>query len=200
VKNKLSTYEKKRDFRKTPEPIPRIKKSKPRHLFVVQQHHASHMHYDLRLEIDGVLKSWAIPKGPSLSPREKRLAALTEDHPVDYARFEGIIPQGYGAGTVIVWDTGTYDNVTEQEGQPISISEAFKKGHIKIEFKGKKLQGIFALIKLKSDPNWLLIKVNDRYAQHNKKDPITNKTQSVLSKKSIAKLDKIFNALHRKKS
>jgi DNA ligase D-like protein (predicted 3'-phosphoesterase) len=124
------------------------------------------MHYDFRLEMGGVLKSWAIPKGPSTDPRDKRLAALTENHPLDYATFEGIIPEGYGAGTVIVWDTGTYENRTEKDGKKVSMAQAFKDGHILIELHGKKLKGQYALIRFKDEErNWLFIKMKDKYAE-----------------------------------
>lgn len=187
---KLTPYAQKREFTKTPEPKPKVKSSKSKNIFVVQQHHASHMHFDFRLEMDGVLKSWAIPKGPSLDPSVKRLAALTEDHPLDYATFEGIIPEGYGAGTVIVWDQGTYKNITEQKGKPCSIEQAFKNGHIKITLKGKKLKGDFVLMHFK-DKNWLLIKLADKYA--NTQEPVVEKPQSVRSRKTIKTLDKQFD-------
>ncbi len=172
---RLQEYKHKRDFTKTPEPKPKIKRSRRATLFVIQEHHASHLHYDFRLEMDGVLKSWAIPKGPSLDPHIKRLAALTEDHPLDYATFEGVIPEGYGAGTVIVWDTGHYDNLSEKDGEPISMEQAFKKGHLKFFLHGKKLKGVFSLIRFNnSDKNWLLIKVDDEYADA-RSNPLTSK-------------------------
>jgi len=197
---KLEQYKQKRDFEKTPEPKPQVKKSKSNNIFVIQQHHASHMHYDLRLEIDGVLKSWAIPKGPSTNPTQKRLAVLTEDHPLDYATFEGIIPIGYGAGTVIVWDTGTYENQTEKNGEAISIANAFVHGHIKFTLHGKKLQGAYTLTRFMSAQNWLLTKANDEFATAHD-DLLQTKTMSALSRKTIKSLDKKFEKMnHNKKS
>lgn len=170
-----------------------------KHIFVIQQHHASHMHYDFRLEIDGVLKSWAIPKGPSTNPKIKRLAALTEDHPIDYASFEGIIPEGYGAGTVIVWDTGTYENENEKNGKPISMQHAFDNGHIKIILHGKKLQGSYALTKFKGEKNWLLVKVDDQYADA-RRNPVSTEPESVISKKTIKELDRTFKKMKQDKA
>ncbi|SJZ98527.1 DNA ligase D [Sediminibacterium ginsengisoli] len=166
----LTTYNKKRNFHKTSEPAGKVSAADQLR-FVVQRHHASHIHYDFRLELDGVLKSWAVPKGPSLNPADKRLAMQVEDHPVDYIGFEGTIPEGnYGAGTVEVWDHGAYIPVDEA-GEPITSAKAksaLKKGSIKFELKGKKLKGGFALVKIKKDEgkgnSWLLIKHRDRYA------------------------------------
>ncbi len=193
MKKSLNEYEKKRIFEKTPEPKPKIKRSKTKNIFVIQQHHASHMHFDFRIEVDGVLVSWAIPKGPSLDPREKRLAARTENHPLDYANFEGIIPEGYGAGTVIVWDNGTYDNVTEKNGETIPISKGIDNGHIKIGLHGKKLKGAFALTKFRGK-NWLLVKVHDEYANA-KRNPVSTEQKSVISNNTIKKLDEEFNQM-----
>ena len=156
----LEEYGRKRKFSQTPEPPPKVeKRSKQR--FVVQKHRASHLHYDFRLEMEGVLKSWAVPKGPSLDPADKRLAMQVEDHPVSYFDFEGIIPEGnYGAGTVMVWDEGTW----EPQGD---ASEMLKKGDLKFELKGKKLKGGFVLAKMRSrrpgskGTEWLLIKHRD---------------------------------------
>lgn len=194
---KLEEYKKKRNFGKTPEPKAEVKKSKKRNIFVIQQHHATRMHYDFRLEIDGVLKSWAVPKGPSTDPQEKRLAAETEDHPLDYATFEGIIPEGYGAGTVIVWDTGTYENITTKDGKIIPLDKAYEKGHIKINLNGKKLQGGYALTKFRDD-NWLLVKVDDEHADA-RRNPTSTEPESVLSKKTIKELDKKFKEMKKKK-
>lgn len=189
---KLQEYKRKRNFEKTPEPRPKVKPDSKKPIFVIQEHHASHLHYDFRLEMDGILKSWAVPKGPSTDPSIKRLAALTEDHPMDYATFEGIIPQGYGAGTVIVWDTGTFENLSEKSGKPITMEQAFEKGHIKILLHGKKLKGAYNLIRFNnSDKNWLLIKVDDEYADA-RKNPVATKPKSVLSTKTIKVLDKKF--------
>lgn len=156
----LEEYGRKRKFNQTPEPPPKVEK-KSAHRFVVQKHRASQLHYDFRLEMDGVLKSWAVPKGPSLDPADKRLAMQVEDHPVSYFDFEGIIPEGnYGAGTVMVWDVGTW----EPQGD---ASEMLKKGDLKFELKGEKLKGSFVLAKMRSrrpgskGTEWLLIKHRD---------------------------------------
>lgn len=164
----LVKYKQKRDFKVSPEPT--AGKSKAAKLsFVVQRHKASHLHYDFRLEMDGVLKSWAVPKGPSMNPADKRLAMMVEDHPYDYKDFKGVIPAGYGAGIVEIWDKGTYSGA---DGKGNSIDEkklkaALKAGSLKFSLKGKKLKGEFALVKLKNEksPNsWLLIKHRDGYA------------------------------------
>jgi DNA ligase D-like protein (predicted 3'-phosphoesterase) len=188
---KLEGYQKKRNFRRTPEPKGKVEKRKNKNIFVIQQHHASHTHYDFRIEIDGVLKSWAVPKGPSTDPRKKQLAMETEDHPIEYASFEGIIPEGYGAGTVIVWDKGTYKNLNEHNGKKISMSQAFDNGHIKIELRGKKLKGAYALIQFHNDNKWLLVKVDDEYADA-RRNPVKTEPQSVISNKTIKELDKKF--------
>jgi bifunctional non-homologous end joining protein LigD len=164
----LSTYNKKRNFKDTPEPKGKADKAKKQHIFVVQRHHASHLHYDFRLELNGTLKSWAVPKGPSLNPKDRRLAMMVEDHPVSYATFEGDIPEGnYGAGHVDVWDHGTYEPVDE-DGKPISYSQFFKnlkEGSIKFRMKGRHLKGEFALVNMhKDEKSWLLIKHRDDYA------------------------------------
>lgn len=201
-KTSLTTYKKKRNLKKSNEPKAIKKSSRSKHIFVIQQHHASRMHYDFRLEADGVLKSWAVPKGPSTNPQEKRLAAQVEDHPLDYAHFEGIIPEGYGAGSVIVWDTGTYKNMTKKNGKKISIVDGIERGHIKFFLYGKKLKGEYALTRFKSKINvpakdWLLVKVDDEYADA-RKNPIKTEPESVLSGVTIAELDKKYgNTIHK---
>src|SRR5437868_5106836 len=158
----LEEYQRKRRFKDTPEPPPKLE-TKAGHRFVVQKHRASHLHYDFRLEMEGVLKSWAVPKGPSLDPADKRLAMQVEDHPVSYFDFEGIIPPGnYGAGTVMVWDLGTWTPLG-------NASEMLKKGDLKFELNGQKLKGSFVLAHMKSrrpgskGTEWLLIKHRDEY-------------------------------------
>jgi DNA ligase D-like protein (predicted 3'-phosphoesterase) len=166
-KDSLKTYQDKRRFSKTPEPSGGGRDPSARPIFVIQKHAAHSLHYDFRLEVEGVLKSWAVPKGPSLNPRDKRLAVPTEDHPLEYADFEGIIPAGeYGAGTVMVWDFGTYRNLTEKKGKPLPLAEAVPHGHLKVWLEGKKLQGGFALTRFKKEPEeaWLLVKADDEAA------------------------------------
>jgi bifunctional non-homologous end joining protein LigD len=164
----LEEYRKKRDFGVTPEPGGRARhRSSRKRIFVVQKHDATRLHYDVRLEINGVLASWAVPKGPSMNPADKRLAVRTEDHPIDYADFEGIIPEGqYGAGTVMVWEKGAY----EPEGD-LSPEEQLARGEIKVVLHGKKLRGGFVLLppggsfaERGGKKNWLLIKHRDEYA------------------------------------
>jgi bifunctional non-homologous end joining protein LigD len=169
----LTAYNKKRDFKDTPEPEGKSDKEH-QFRFVVQRHDASRLHYDFRLELGGVLKSWAVPKGPSMNPTEKRLAVMVEDHPVSYFHFEGTIPEGnYGAGEVEVWDEGQFFPVNEElekitEKQALA---ALKKGELKIFLKGKKLEGGFVLVKFKKEgDNWLLIKHKDEYAIDKKYD------------------------------
>ncbi len=151
--------------------------------FVVQRHDASSLHFDVRLEIDGVLVSWAVPKGPSLDPSDKRLARRTEDHALDYADFEGRIEQGYGAGTVIVWDTGPFDNLTEKDGEQVPLAQALAHGHLKVDLHGEKLTGAFALTHTRmggDDSSWLLLKVDDAAADARRR-PTSTQNESVLS-------------------
>jgi bifunctional non-homologous end joining protein LigD len=159
----LSAYQKKRDFSSSPEPKGGRKKRGKRRIFVVQKHRASHLHYDFRLEMDGALKSWAVPKGPSLNPKDKRLAIQVEDHPYDYKDFEGNIPAGnYGAGDVIVWDRGSYQ-AADAEGED-SLLKNLKKGAVSVILHGAKLKGEFSLVRLKRPKQWLLIKKRDQFA------------------------------------
>jgi bifunctional non-homologous end joining protein LigD len=164
----LEEYRAKRNFRRTPEPPAQPGKRHRQPIFVVQEHHASLLHYDFRLEADGVLKSWAVPKEPSLDPSQKRLAVHVEDHPLAYAKFHGTIPEGqYGAGTVAIWDHGTYHNLLEEKAVPHSISEGIEAGRLEFDLHGGKLKGHFALIRMKGrgKDNWLLIKMKDEYAR-----------------------------------
>lgn len=164
----LTAYTKKRNFKHTPEPKGKGKLSSKKLSFVIQRHDASHLHYDFRLELDGVLKSWAVPKGPSLNPSDKRLAVMVEDHPLSYGKFHGVIPKGnYGAGTVEIWDRGTYAPESPDSKDPATaIRKGLKSGSLKFIINGEKLKGSFALVRLKDgkEKNWLLIKHRDEYA------------------------------------
>lgn len=187
----LSDYIKKRNFEKTPEPTGG-KTKRGGLVFVIQKHDATTLHYDFRLEMEGVLKSWAVPKGPSLDPSVKRLAMEVEDHPYDYKDFEGIIAEGnYGAGTVIVWDRGTYEPIEAIEGkkaQEKHLLKQLREGSLKFRLHGEKLNGEFALVRTHMAKNsWLLIKHKDSNATD--KD-ITQKDKSVLSGKTLEALDK----------
>ena len=168
----LIKYKSKRKFTATPEPDTAVKNGNAQLSFVVQRHKASHLHYDFRLEMEGVLKSWAVPKGPSLNHSDKRLAMMVEDHPYDYKDFKGIIPEGnYGAGIVEIWDKGTYTALTDDKNADNEklLKAGLKAGNLKFVLKGKKLKGEFALVKIKNktgdkDNTWLLIKHNDKFA------------------------------------
>jgi len=195
----LTLYKKKRSFKKTPEPEGKKRsQSKSKLRFVVQKHDATQLHYDFRLEMEGVLKSWAVPKGPSLNPDDKRLAMMVEDHPYDYRTFEGTIPEGnYGAGTVMVWDEGTYEALDHEkestkDQEKILLAE-LKKGDVKIVLHGEKLKGAFAVVKMHKggkDPGenaWLLIKKKDDAASD---IDITKKDKSVKTKRSLTQIAK----------
>ncbi len=190
----LVRYKEKRDFKKTAEPVG----GKPNAgslIFVIQKHDASRLHYDLRLQMEGVLKSWAVPKGPSTDPSIKRLAMMVEDHPYSYKDFEGLIPEGnYGAGTVIVWDQGTYHPIEEfktKKEQEKHLLQQLKAGSLKIVFNGKKLKGEWALVHTKQSENsWLLIKHKDKYASST---DITSKAKSVVSGKTLEQIEKALN-------
>ncbi len=197
----LKEYEKKRDFDKTTEPTGGKGTGKDLK-FVVQRHHASHLHYDFRLELDGVLKSWAVPKGPSMNPGDKRLAMQVEDHPYDYHTFEGVIPTGeYGGGIVIVWDEGTYESLAENPADNIKMLHAgLAKGDMKFRLNGKILHGEFVLVKLHTDEkSWLLIKHKDDYAvktKYNSEDFVPEEIKVLLNNKEakVKKLPKHKNA------
>ena len=187
---RLDKYLAKRDFAITSEPSGGSPSSGPGPRFVVQQHDATRMHYDFRLEVDGVLPSWAVPKGPSYDPTEKRLAVRTEDHPMDYAGFEGVIPHGeYGGGPVIVWDAGIYHNLTSGKwGEVRAMSEALERGHVKVWLEGEKLQGAWALTRMSRDGNeWLMVKVKDVTAEA-ERDPVADEPRSVLSGKTVKEM------------
>jgi bifunctional non-homologous end joining protein LigD len=195
----LEEYKRKRRFDETPEPAGEVE-SKSTHRFVVQKHDATRLHYDFRLEMEGVLKSWAVPKGPSLDPADKRLAMQVEDHPVSYFDFEGIIPENnYGAGTVMVWDVGTWQPLSPipVEGKYVPGTEAeaaamLAKGDLKFRLDGKKLKGDFAIVKMKGrrpgskGNEWLLIKKHDQYEVEGY--DIDEYDESVLSKRSLAEI------------
>ena len=195
----LEEYKRKRRFEETPEPPPKLQKKTERR-FVVQKHDATRLHYDFRLELDGVLKSWAVPKGPSLDPEDKRLAMEVEDHPVSYHDFEGIIPQGnYGAGSVMVWDAGTWQplspvpvNGKYVPGTDEEARQMLAKGDLKFRLQGKKLKGDFALIKMRGrrpgskGNEWLLIKKHDDHAEEGY--DIDQFDQSVLTKRNMAEI------------
>ena len=186
MKKRLVSYRDKRDFSKTPEPAGEAESNHKVPLFVVQKHDAKKLHYDFRLEVNGVLKSWAVPKGPSPEPSVKRLAVATEDHPLEYADFEGYIPAGeYGAGPVIVWDRGFYSNITQKKGQAFSIEQAIEHGHVTVLLDGERLKGAYSLSRIRSGPKeqWLMVKVKDKFAAD--RDLVTEFQDSVLSGRTL---------------
>ena len=179
----LKKYRKKRNFGKTPEPKGSGKPATSPPVFVIQKHAASQLHYDFRLEVNGVLKSWAIPKGPSTDPRDKRLAVPTEDHPLAYGDFEGVIPEGeYGGGTVIVWDIGPYRNLMAEKEDALTMEQALDKGHVEVWLEGEKIRGGYVLIRTgpASSGRWLLIKMKDKEADA-RRNPVSTEPRSVLS-------------------
>lgn len=160
-------------------------------LFVIQEHKSTTHHYDFRLEVDGVLKSWAIPKGPSTDPREKRLAIMTDDHSMEYANIEGIIPKGeYGAGTVIVWDKGTYRNLKVKNGNVVPMADGLEKGHVTFWLEGSKLKGGYSLTRfIRGDQKqWLLVKMDDEEADA-RRNPVNTENKSVLSGKTLEDIE-----------
>jgi bifunctional non-homologous end joining protein LigD len=176
---KLAEYRRKRDFSRTREPAGGKRKKSPRLAYVIQKHDASRLHYDLRLELDGVMKSWAVPKGPSLDPSVKRLAIHVEDHPIEYNQFEGTIPEGeYGGGTVMIWDHGTYTAAGDEDDPEAALRAGYLKGELKFELHGKRLKGSWVLVRTKGrgdrsrQGQWLLIKHRDVAA-----DPHTDPTE-----------------------
>jgi DNA ligase D-like protein (predicted 3'-phosphoesterase) len=201
-KGQLKDYERKRDFSKTAEPSGkpgkgrgkkgRARRRHPR--FTIQKHAATSLHYDLRLEVDGVLASWAVPKGPSVDPRDRRLAMRTEDHPLEYLEFEGVIPKGeYGAGPMIVWDRGVFENISEtRRGEKLTLEEALEKGDVKLLLLGEKIRGAYALVRT-SDPGdreqWLLIKKKGEGADARRR-PTSSQPKSVLSGRTIEQVRK----------
>ncbi|MBY8881990.1 DNA polymerase ligase N-terminal domain-containing protein [Actinacidiphila acidipaludis] len=193
-KGTLSEYHRRRDFARTGEPRggePGADAEQPS--FVVQIHDATAMHFDFRLEVDGVLKSWAVPKGPSSDPQEKRLAMPTEDHPLEYRDFEGVIAEGeYGGGTVIIWDEGTFTNLTEdRRHRPVPFAEALADGHASFWLDGGKLHGGYALTRIRTDRGgrevWLLVKRSDRRASH-AKTPDPRRARSVRSGRTLRQM------------
>jgi bifunctional non-homologous end joining protein LigD len=194
----LREYKSKREFKKTPEPKPGPRPDGGALIFVIHKHAARHLHYDLRLELEGVLKSWAVPKGPSLDPSVKRLAIMVEDHPLGYKDFEGVIPEdNYGAGSVIIWDRGFYHHPSaknRRENEKLLL-DGLTKGDLKFVLEGEKLQGEFAVVKIRRDEKaWLLLKKKDRYAT---KEDILKESRSVVSNKT---LEEVFEAKSEKPS
>lgn len=192
---RLKEYERKRDFKASPEPKGNgRKRGGDEPIFVIQKHDARNLHYDFRLEVDGLLASWAVPKGPSTDPKDKRLAIHVEDHPLDYSDFEGVIPEGmYGAGTVLVWDTGTYRNLMAEKDDPLSMAESIEKGHVEVWLDGEKLQGGYALVEMKGrgENQWLLIKMKDEGADA-RRNPVSTEPDSVLSHASLEEIRESF--------
>jgi len=181
-----------REFGKTNEPASGGTGAGERPIFVIQKHDARTLHYDFRLEVEGVLKSWAVPRGPSTDPRVKRLAVPTEDHPLDYADFEGTIPEAeYGGGTVLVWDTGTYRNLKEEDPdyEPMSMADALASGLVAVWLEGHKLRGGYALVRTGrgEDSRWLLIKMKDEEADA-RRNPVSTQPESVLTGRTLEQI------------
>jgi len=187
----LKTYREKRNFRRTPEPEERIKKRDGKKaIFTVQKHAARQLHYDFRLQVGRKLKSWAVPKGPSVDPKDKRMAVEVEDHPLAYAKFEGVIPDGeYGAGTVMVWDTGTFRNISKRDHQEVPITRALESGHVAVWLQGKRLRGGYALRRIVAGkkPRWLPIKMRDEKAD-SRRNPAKIETKSALSGRTMKQI------------
>lgn len=186
----LAAYRKRRDFKRSPEPVGKKRMLSKRPIFVIQKHAARTLHYDFRLEIDGVLVSWAVPKGPSTDPRKKHLAVRTDDHPMEYANFEGVIPEGqYGAGPVMIWDKGTFRNIKISKGKKKSLKQCLKDGQIEVWLNGKKLKGGYVLIRFKPEQkSWLLKKIDDKEA-HARRNPVNTQKKSVKSGRSMREIE-----------
>ncbi|MGK3944877.1 DNA polymerase ligase N-terminal domain-containing protein [Streptomyces caeruleatus] len=188
MSERLKDYHGKRDFGRTREPEGRRADAGGAPRFVVQIHDASTMHFDFRLQVGEVLKSWSVPKGPSDVPRDKRLAVPTEDHPLEYEDFEGVIPRGeYGGGTVIVWDRGTYEPLShDRKGRPVDFAQSLEQGHATFRLRGTKLRGTYALTRFRED-NWLLVKTAEgRANSHGTPDP--RRARSVRSGRTLAQV------------
>ncbi|MGI8707760.1 MAG: DNA polymerase ligase N-terminal domain-containing protein [Actinomycetota bacterium] len=187
--DRLRRYRDKRDFARTAEP-PGASRQRAGRRFVIQKHDASSLHYDFRLEVGGVLRSWAVPKGLSTDPRDKRLAMPTEDHPMDYIDFEGVIPKGqYGGGPVIVWDNGTFENTTTRKGTAIDLAQALDAGHATVWLEGRKLTGGYAITRVATgkDERWLVVKMKDEAADA-RRNPVGTQPESVLSGRTVEDL------------
>lgn len=183
----LADYRNKRDLSRSPEPEGGAPSEAPR--FVIQKHAARALHYDFRLESDGVLASWAVPKGPSTNPDDRRLAIHVEDHPLDYADFEGVIPEGeYGAGPVIIWDRGTYRNLMADKDEPLSVGESIEAGHVEVWLDGEKLRGGYTLVRIDDEKDqWLLIKMKDDEVDR-RRNPVSTQPESVVSGMTIEQM------------
>ncbi|WP_053672504.1 DNA polymerase ligase N-terminal domain-containing protein [Streptomyces sp. NRRL B-1140] len=194
-RDRLRDYRGKRDFDRTGEPRGRGARAGAKPRFVVQIHDASTMHFDFRLQVDDVLKSWSVPKGPSADPKDKRLAVPTEDHPLEYEEFEGVIPRGeYGGGTVIVWDHGTYEPLShDREGRPVDFAQSLERGHATFRLSGSKLHGEYALTRFRGgrdgdgEEAWLLVKRAGGAARaHGAPDP--RRARSAMSGRTLAQV------------
>jgi DNA ligase D-like protein (predicted 3'-phosphoesterase) len=188
----LADYRKKRNLKRSGEPDGGRARPGRKPVFVIQAHDASTLHYDFRLQVGDVLKSWAVPKGLSTDPRVKRLAIRTEDHPLGYADFEGVIPQSeYGGGTVIVWDRGTYRNLTEKNGRPVPLGKAIDQGHAVVWLRGRKLAGGYALQRMQGGhkEQWLIIKLDDDEADA-RRNPVSTQPESVKSGRTLKQVAK----------
>ncbi len=185
----LREYLSKRDFDRTPEPEGGDRASSDEEpIFVIQEHDASSHHFDVRLQVGDALRSWAVPKGPSTDPSEKRLAVPTEDHPLEYAEFEGTIPEdAYGGGTVLLWDAGTYANLgTDDEGEPVPVADQLEDGHCTVWLRGEKIRGGYAFVRTDGgdDERWLMVKMDDEEADA-RRNPVSTEPRSVLSDRTL---------------